>query len=263
MAALRSLPVNATESVRVLGRFEAGMFDAALPGDVASQPFESALPVRSFFAWPGKRNYEGSWWSSTVRAHVGFESLLEREFLMAADHNGHVAGIASQPFALLWPKGSKGVRGHVPDFFVRLGDGGGRVVDVRHRDRLASAERQFELTREACALIGWEYEVFTGLVEPFASNLRWLSGYRQDRFAPSPAATSVIVEAFSPATSLSAGARRAARTLKLESSLVQAFAMHLLFTGVLEADLERPLSLESELVPAGGQARTSALEAAS
>lgn len=111
MGALRSLPANATDSVRLLGRIEAGMFDAALPGDVGSRPFESALPVRSFFAWPGKRNYEGSWWSSTVRAHVGFESLLERDFLMLADHDEDVAGIASQPFALLWPQGTEGAAG--------------------------------------------------------------------------------------------------------------------------------------------------------
>lgn len=105
--------------------------------------------------------------------------------------------------------------------------------------------------------------MFTGLQEPFASNLRWLSGYRQDRFAPPPSARPVIVEAFSPATSLAAGARRAARALKLDSSVVQAYMMHSLFTGVLDADLERPLSLESEMAPACGQARNSALEAVS
>lgn len=263
MGALRSLPVNATESVRVLGRFEAGFFDAQLPGDVASQPFESAMPVRSFCAWPGKRNYEGSWWSSTARRHVGFESLLERDFLMSADHEQDVVGVASQPFALLWPKGTEGARGHVPDFFIRRDDGGGRVVDVRHPDRLSSAERQFDLTRESCALLGWEYEVFTGFREPFGSNLRWLAGYRQDRFVPPAAAAPVIVEAFSPATSLAAGARRAARALGLDSSVVQAYAMHMLFTGMLDADLDQALCLDSELAPAGSDAGTAALEAAS
>ncbi|HBH58230.1 MAG TPA: hypothetical protein DEP82_06130 [Arthrobacter bacterium] len=45
---------------------------------------------------------------------------------------------------------------------------------------------QFDLTHEARDLVGRKYEVFTGLQEPLASNLRWLSGYGQDRFA-SPA----------------------------------------------------------------------------
>lgn len=263
MGALTSLPVNATDSVRVLGRFENGFFDAQLPGDVVSRPFESALPVRSFFAWPGKRNYEGSWWSSTARRHVSFESLLERDFLMLADHEPDVVGIAAQPFALLWPKRTEGARGHVPDFFLRHGDGGGRVVDVRHPDRLSSAERQFDLTRETCALLGWEYEVFTGLREPFGSNLRWLAGYRQDRFVPPVTAAPVIVEAFSPATSLAAGARRAARALGLDSSVVQAYALHMLFTGVLDADLDQPLCLDSQLAPAGSEPATVSLGVAS
>lgn len=239
------------------------MFSATLQGDVASKRFELALPVRSFFAWPGKRNYEGSWWSSTVRAHVGFESLLEREFLLSADHDEDVVGIASQPFALLWPKDTKGARGHVPDFFVRLADGGARVVDVRHPKRLAAAERQFEMTREVCGQIGWDYEVFTGLVEPLASNLRWLSGYRKYRFTPPPTAAQAIVEAFSAATSFSAGVRHAARTLKLDSSMVQAHVMHFLFTGVLNADLGQPLSLDSELAPGPVPLRPATLEVAS
>jgi hypothetical protein len=49
---------------------------------------------------------EGSWWSSTTCSHVGFESLLERDFLMLADYDRDVVGIASQPFAVLWPKGT-------------------------------------------------------------------------------------------------------------------------------------------------------------
>ncbi|MET3172937.1 UNVERIFIED_ORG: hypothetical protein ABIB52_000765 [Arthrobacter sp. UYCu721] len=255
--------MNATGSMRVLGRFEAGMFDAALSDDVASQRFESALPVRSFFAWPGKRNYEGSWWSSTVRAHVGFESLLERDFLMSADYDRDVVGISSQPFALLWPKGTEGARGHVPDFFLRLGDGTGRVVDVRHPERLASAEQQFDLTREACEQVGWEYEVFTGVGEPFASNLRWLAGYRQDRFAPPASAIHAIVEAFLPGTSLAAGARRAARLLKLDTSVAQSYAMHLVFTGVLDADLSEPLSLDVTVSAARESAQGKELEVAS
>lgn len=96
---------------------------------------------------------------------------------MAADHDRDVIGVASQPFALLWPNNIKGARGHVPVFFVRLADGSARVVDIGQPKRLVSAERQCELTREVCDRISWEYEVFTSLMEPIPSNLRWLSGY--------------------------------------------------------------------------------------
>ncbi|MDQ1593979.1 MAG: hypothetical protein QOH40_535 [Arthrobacter pascens] len=76
------------------------------------------------FPWLGKRNYGGSWWSNTTCSHVGFESLLERDFPMLADHDRDAVGIASRPFAVLWPKGTERARGHVPDFFVRLSDTG-------------------------------------------------------------------------------------------------------------------------------------------
>lgn len=193
----------------------------------------------------------------------GFESLLEREFLMLADHDGDVAGIASQPFALLWPKGTEGARGHVPDFFVRMADGSGRVVDVRHPKRVAAAERQFGLTREVCGQVGWLYEVFTGLAEPFASNLRWLAGYRHDRFLPPSSMVPVILEAFIPGAPLAAGVQGAARTLGLDPAVVHAHVLHLLFVGALKADLEQPLSLESIVVPGRGPAWDAMLDAVS
>lgn len=43
---------------------------------------------------------------------------------MLADHDRDVVGIASRRFAVLWPKGTEGARGHVPDFIVRLSDTG-------------------------------------------------------------------------------------------------------------------------------------------
>ena len=95
----------------------------AASAEVASLRTEDALPIRQFYAWPGKRNYEGLWWSSTTRRHVEFESLLEREYLLAADATVDVVAVAAQPLALLWPHGTPGERNHVPDFFVRLASG--------------------------------------------------------------------------------------------------------------------------------------------
>ena len=54
-------------------------------------PTERALPIRRFFSLPGKRSYEDSRWSSTVRIHLLFESLMERESLLAADFDAHGA----------------------------------------------------------------------------------------------------------------------------------------------------------------------------
>lgn len=248
------MPSNMTDETRVLARLDGRMANAPLSAALASLALESALPVRAFFSWPGKRNYEGMWWSSTVRSHVGFESLLERDFLLSADYDRDVVGVASQPFALLWPRGTEGSRGHVPDFFVRLRDGTGRVIDVKPAGRVRSADRQFSLTREACEAAGWDYEVFTGMAEPRASNLRWLAGYRQDRFAPDGTAAAVMVGSFTPEISLAGGVRRAARMLGADEGIVRAHVLHLLFTGALAVDLDAPLTQDAPLSRVGAPA---------
>ena len=158
---LRSLPRNVTDVTRVLLRLYGAVRNEAVSPEVASLPTEDALPIRQFFAWPGKRNYEGLWWSSTNRGHVAFESLLEREYLLAADAAVDVVAVAAQPLALLWPHGTPGELNHVPDFFVRLASGDGRLVDVRAPDRVEKNAAQFAMTREVCIEIGWQYEVFS------------------------------------------------------------------------------------------------------
>jgi hypothetical protein len=156
-----SLPINSTDRTRVLLRLDGAIRNDDVSADLALLSVEHAVPIRRFFAWPGRRNY-GLWWSSTVRAHVPFESLLEREYLMWADFEPHVVAIAAQPLALLWPRGTAGQRSHFPDFFVRLSNGDGRLVDVRHPHRVDDAAA-LDLTRHVCAEVGWDYEIFTGL----------------------------------------------------------------------------------------------------
>lgn len=245
--ALRSLPINLTGETRVLARLDDTLLDATASDPLASVALEKARPIRGFFSWRGKRNYEGVWWSSTTRRHVGFESLLEREFLMAADFDGGVVGVASQPLALLWPRGTEGHKSHVPDYFCRLSDGDGRLVDVRRPDRVDANAKQFDMTRRFSERAGWQYEVFTGLPTPRLQNLRWLSGYRQDRYAPTDDSCAHIVDAFSPGTSLRAGVLRAARTSGVPSEIVQANVLHLLFAQLLRADIDKPLSMETEV----------------
>jgi hypothetical protein len=65
-------------------------------------PLEWALPMRRFGARKGQRHLSGLWWSATTGEHVGFESWLERDHLVALDFDRSVAGIASQPFWLYW-----------------------------------------------------------------------------------------------------------------------------------------------------------------
>lgn len=57
-------------------------------------------PVRGFGSHAGMKHYPGWWWSSTTTSLIPYESLLERERLLAADFDRKVVAIASQPFGL-------------------------------------------------------------------------------------------------------------------------------------------------------------------
>ena len=60
--------------------------------------------------------------------------------LMDFDPAGNVSGVAAA-FRLYWP-GRRGRLGHVPDFFARLADGIGAVVDVRPDDQIGPDDAQ-------------------------------------------------------------------------------------------------------------------------
>jgi hypothetical protein len=88
-----------------------------------------------------------------------------------------VVEAASQPFELRFPDG----RRHIPDFFLRLVDGGGAVVDVSTReasDRPRKAA-SFAANRAVCVAVGWQYRLETEPDPVVQANIDWLSSYRR------------------------------------------------------------------------------------
>ncbi|MDH6108028.1 hypothetical protein P3T36_007944 [Kitasatospora sp. MAP12-15] len=170
----------------VLAEFELGFVDAGgvrrLPlGQGWNRRFEAAEPVRKVNWAKGGQGFAGWYFSATVGDHVGYESWLERDRLILLDRDPQVVGIASQPFWLHWHDGKR-QRRHAPDYFVRLADVRGWVVDVRAGDRIdRPAAEAFEATERACAAAGWEF-VRVGEPDPvLMGNVRWLSRYRRRR----------------------------------------------------------------------------------
>jgi hypothetical protein len=143
--------------------------------------FERVPPVRSFPSVRDGANWPGYWWSVTNGRHVGYESWVERDVAMMLDFDPAVIAFSSQPFWLYW-MGEQGQRRHAPDFFARLADGGGVVVDVRPDDLVDdSAAEAFAATARACAEVGWEFRRTGGPPRVLAANVRWLAGYRHPR----------------------------------------------------------------------------------
>ncbi|GED88243.1 TnsA-like heteromeric transposase endonuclease subunit [Streptomyces sp. 6-11-2] len=208
--------------------------------------FEEAEPVRPFRWTKGEKSFAGWYYAVTVGDHVGYESWLERDRLILLDRDPEVVGIGSQPFWLHWHDGQRSRR-HAPDYFVRLGDGRGRVIDVRAGDRMDERTVQaFAATRLACDAVGWEFQ-HVGTPEPvFMANVRWLARYRRDRSGRPPDVAARLLEVFSEPLPLWAGAERVGDRLQVLPVL-----FHLLWSGRLVTDLESGLLGTESLVSAG------------
>jgi hypothetical protein len=198
----------------------------------AGERFEDAVPVRSFHWVKGAAHFPGSWWSSTMRAHVGFESWLERDHVMLMDFDPGITGIASQPFWLHWRDEDGRRRRHAPDFFARRADGGGVVVDVRPDDRIPAGDAEvFRVMAAACGQAGWEFRR-AGTIDPVVrANVRWQSRYRHQRCRREPAAAALL-EVFAEGRPLLAGVRLAG-----DPVVVLPVAYHLLWLRELSCDL--------------------------
>jgi hypothetical protein len=200
-----------------------------------STRFESAVPWRAFASYRGQSSFSGWWWSATTGAHVGFESWLERDQLMVLDFDPGVVAIASQPFRLSWRDEAGARRRHVPDYFARLSDGSGLVVDVRADDRIGESDAAaFEVTRRACEQVGWRFRRVGAVGATLLANLRWLAGYRHQRHA-GPVDRETAREVFGVGLPLVEGARRLGDLVRVLPGVY-----HWLWRGeLLAADLER------------------------
>ncbi|MFJ5123179.1 TnsA-like heteromeric transposase endonuclease subunit [Kitasatospora sp. NPDC088548] len=205
--------------------------------------FEAAEPVREFSWHKYARGFAGWYYSATVRDHVGYESWLERDRLILLDRDPQVAAIASQPFWLHWHDGVRSRR-HAPDYFVRLADGRGRVVDVRAEDDMDEETREsFAATERACSAVGWEF-VWVGRPDPvFMANVRWLHRYRRSRCGRPAEVVGQLLEVFREPKGLWEGAGQVGDRLRVLPVL-----FHLLWSGVLGTDLEGGLMATDSLV---------------
>jgi hypothetical protein len=193
------------------------------------EPFERALPVRSFSSFKGQRNFTGLYWAATSCSLVGYESWVERDAVMSLDFDPAVVALASQPFRIAWADGE---REHTPDYFVRLVDGTGVVVDVRPKELVDEATAEvFAFTARVCEEVGWQFRHVGDLDQPYRVNLRWLARYRHRRCHQAWAADR-LREVFGEPVPLLAGAERVGDRLAVLPVLY-----HLLWRHELVADL--------------------------
>ena len=200
-------------------------------------------PWRTFRWHHGQAHFSGWYWAATMRRHVVYESRLELARLLLADFEPSVTAIAAQPFYLTALVNGK-ERNHVPDFLLLDGDGVVSVVNVKPADRLADAKVADALGWAGAVFAerGWRHEIWTGAPAVQLSNVRFLAAYRDPaRLDP------VIVSAVDDALVGSVRLGEIERAWSQRSGEARAAALHLLWRGVLRADLSVPLSAEMML----------------
>jgi hypothetical protein len=204
-------------------------------GELWSTPFERVAPVRSFPSFRGQVSFSGLYYAATVDAHVGFESWLERDVVMMLDFDPVVVAFSSQPFWLAWAQDG-GQRRHAPDYFARLADGTGVVIDVRPDDRIGPRDAEaFAATGRACGEVGWLFRRTAGPGAVLAANVRWLAGYRHRRCYRGGIA-GVLTGVFAEPKPLMAGACEVGDPVAVLPVLY-----HLLWTRVLVTDVAAAL----------------------
>ncbi|MBR7829666.1 TnsA-like heteromeric transposase endonuclease subunit [Actinospica sp. MGRD01-02] len=198
----------------------------------------AAGPWRTFRWYFGQRHYSGSYWAATEKDLVIFESRLELASLLAADFDPGVSRIVAQPF-LMTAQVDGIERRHVPDFLLLTGSGP-LVVDVKPAAMLSKDEVAFALgwARAVVEDRGWRYEIWS---EPSAArleNLRFLAGYRRS-WLFDPVLLTRVQAGFEDGMTLGEafGAGHQA-----DARLVRPAVLHLLWSGSIVTDIDRPLS---------------------
>jgi len=121
------------------------------------------------------------------------------------------------------------------------------VWDVR---ALEEQDNDFRIkstvTRSACAVAGWHYQVFTGLGDVERLNLLWLHGFRR-----SPAWTDRWVDQIRQEASRRDATIGSLFTHDDGTGELKAVVWHLVWSGVLRVDIDVPWNLQTSVAVRG------------
>jgi hypothetical protein len=216
---------------------------------VSSAAVFDAIPWRTFRWYAGQRHYSGTWWSSTMRDHVIYESRLELSRLVLADFDPAVRRIVAQPF-MVTATVRKQSRRHILDYLWDTVDGP-IVVDVVRTERLEQPDVALlcQWTRAFVESLSWDYQILSEPPLTRLDNVRFLAGYRRDWLIN----THVLREMRSRIGDLAGLTIEEAEAefVAHPHPLVRAALMHLLWCHELIVDLDKPLRPKTVLEVAG------------
>ncbi|MDY0814831.1 hypothetical protein [Kitasatospora purpeofusca] len=150
--------------------------------DLGSVPVLSSQPLRRFTWRARQRHRPGLEFLVSTGRQYGFESLEERDLLLALDFV-QVREVLPQPFRLEFEH-ADGHSAHMSDFLALMPDGIW-LFDVRPATLVRYEDAvKLAATREVAAAAGWHYSVVGGWRRHVQSVLDALSARRRPRKGP-------------------------------------------------------------------------------
>jgi hypothetical protein len=138
--------------------------------------------VRRFSWRTGQKNRPGLEFLVSTGRHHGFESLAERDLLLAPDFAAAPSEVLSQPFTLRFSTACGDVLEHIPDFLA-FTPAGRWLIDVRPGHLVKDADLlRFSAAGEVALSCGWGYIVVTGWHRHVMNTLDVLSSQRRALF---------------------------------------------------------------------------------
>jgi hypothetical protein len=218
--------------------------------EVTLSAFDGAVPWRLPQYRHGQKNRPGLYWSVTEKAHVPYESLTELFTLLRLDRDPDVVHILGQPFRL-FINAHRG-KSYVPDFLTVRGDRSVRVVEVKPLEKMKDPRTVATMSwaRAAIELHGWGYVVVNEPSPQLGYNLRFLAGYRRSWLFNSDVLATIRANTYQPEFFAALEARLAELT-GIPPVIMRPHLLHLLWTGELTCDLNRPIDVGSVVLPKG------------
>jgi hypothetical protein len=202
-------------------------------------------PVRMPRSSASNRHIPVTAYSMTNGGVVHLESGLEHDLVRRLDRDSGIVGMVSQPLRLSWTA-PEPVR-HIPDLVTLHDDDAVTVWDVRALDEQDDDFRnKSAVTRDACAVVGWRYEVFTGLGGVERLNLLWLHGFRRR-----PAWTDRWEEQIQRAASHRDATIGSLFAHDDGTGELKAVVWHLVWSGDLSVDIAAPWNLHTSVAVRG------------
>lgn len=178
----------------------------------------------------------------TTLQHIAAESRLEGDALLLLDFEADTAAISAQPFTLYFNR-RRAPASHTPDFFQRLTNGQGVLINVKSAKRIDTPEviAQFDASRQVCEQAGWQHRIITMENEYLRSNLRLLAGYKRepdDYPTIARTLTSLLADGAKP---WGAVVHHITSNLSTHPATALAALLHAVYVGDVDGDLTQEL----------------------